>query len=372
MTDHESMTLDEASLSPSFTRSPSPMTTTSVLVDYTPRHPSQYSQHSHIPFSIGAYRDRRVQHYQKIAQTSSPHANYMDSPVVRRELGVNPAVIAIDVKRPPEPEFAQPRPKKLEWQIDDFEVGKNIGTGKFGNVYVAREKATKQVVALKILIKQELLDAGIVPFVKREIEIHAHLQHPHILRMYGYFQDAAHLYLVLDYANQGSLYKKLESLGRLEEDLAAKCIAQVVSALDYIHGLGVVHRDIKPENILVDKNGTLKLSDFGWAVLDRQGRRKTFCGTLDYLPPEMVENRPHGPLVDVWAVGVLAYELVVGVPPFEHEDYNDTYRHITRVHYRFPDHVSPHVRDFIQQALQPLGRRSSLKKLLDHPWLQST
>ncbi|KAI8059108.1 kinase-like domain-containing protein, partial [Gongronella butleri] len=297
---------------------------------------------------ISTYRERRVQHYQQIAETEKGHknANYMDSPVVRRELGVNPAVADIDAQAKPLP-ATKTASGKREWQASDFEVGSNIGTGKFGSVYVARDQASRTVVALKILIKNELVDAAIVPFVKREIEIHAHLEHPYILRLYGYFQDKHHLYLVLDYASQGSLYDKLGQLGKLDEVLTARCISQVIDALTYVHSLGIIHRDIKPENILVDRNGTLKLADFGWSVHDRHGRRRTFCGTLDYIPPEMIEGRPYDHRVDIWALGVLAYELAVGVPPFEHDDFNDTYQHILRVQFTFPDHLSANARDFI-------------------------
>jgi serine/threonine protein kinase len=123
----------------------------------------------------------------------------------------------------------------------------------------------------------------------------------------------------------------------------------------------------------VDGKGKLKLADFGWAVHDRRPRRTTFCGTLDYLPPEMIENKTHNAKVDVWALGVLAYELLVGKPPFEHSEYGDTYHHIVKVKFTFPDHVSSLARDFISLALQyDIRKRSHLSDLVRHPWLQNT
>lgn len=113
--------------------------------------------------------------------------------------------------------FSSTTDRKKEWQTSDFDVGKHLGQGKFGNVYLAREKHARQPVALKILIKKELLDAKVANFLKREVEIHAHLRHPSILRMYGYFQDDQHVYLVLECASQGSLYGKLEKRGRFDE-----------------------------------------------------------------------------------------------------------------------------------------------------------
>ncbi|CAO3622122.1 unnamed protein product [Cunninghamella blakesleeana] len=260
---------------------------------------------------------------------------------------------------------------KTTWIIDDFDVGKHLGTGKFGNVYMAKEKSSEKVVALKILIKKELEEANVIHFLKREVEIHSHLRHRHILRMYGHFQDHQHVYLVLDCASQGSLYKKLDEYGRFNDQLAAKCIYQVATALQYLHHLGIIHRDLKPENVLIDSKGRLKLADFGWAVHDRRPRRKTFCGTLDYLPPEMIENRNHNAKVDIWALGVMAYELIVGKPPFEHAEYVDTYKHIVNVDFTFPNHVSPIAQQFINLALQHDDRkRSNIDDLLNHPWIK--
>ncbi|KAI8092961.1 kinase-like domain-containing protein [Halteromyces radiatus] len=354
----------------------SPLPPPSAFVDYTPRHitvetPPHSSPSSHTN-EISLLRQKRALYYRQLAQKTKSHStkNYMDSPLVRRNLGVNPSVIPIDIHERKQVS-SMTNQKKKEWSTDDFDVGKHLGTGKFGNVYMAREKQSRQVVAMKILIKKELQEAGVAHFLRREVEIHAHLRHPHILRMYGYFQDHQHIYLVLDCATQGSLYNKLEEHGRFTDILASKCIHQVASALYYLHKLGVIHRDIKPENILIDKQGHLQLADFGWAVFDRQPRRNTFCGTLDYLPPEMIGNRPHNAKVDVWALGVLTYELLVGKPPFEHVEYMDTYQHITRVDYTFPDHVGIMARSFISLALQQdVHKRCNLSDLIRHHWLK--
>ena len=117
--------------------------------------------------------------------------------------------------------------------------------------------------------------------------------------------------------------------------------------------------------------GELKIADFGWSVHAPSSRRKTLCGTLDYLPPEMIENKDHDHTVDLWSLGVLAYEFLVGTPPFEAEGHTATYRRIVKVDLRFPPHVSPEARDFISRLLQKdPRRRMPLDKVPSHPWIQ--
>ncbi|KHJ83883.1 hypothetical protein OESDEN_16410 [Oesophagostomum dentatum] len=129
--------------------------------------------------------------------------------------------------------------------------------------------------------------------VKREIEIQYHLRHPNILRLKGYFHDPQRVYIILEYADGGELYTRLKKKGKLSEYEAARCVRQLADALKYCHDKGVIHRDIKPENILLDQKGNVKIADFGWSVVSNHSRRLTVCGTLDYLPPEMISGKPH-------------------------------------------------------------------------------
>ena len=139
----------------------------------------------------------------------------------------------------------------------------------------------------------------------------------------------------------------------------------------YCHKKHVIHRDIKPENLLIGIKGELKIADFGWSVHAPNSRRQTLCGTLDYLPPEMVEGRDHDSAVDVWSLGVLAYEFLCGVPPFEAEGHSETYKRILRVDLQFPSHVSADARDMISGLLvKDPKARLPLSKLLDHPWIK--
>ena len=255
-------------------------------------------------------------------------------------------------------------------QLEDFDIGKPLGRGKFGNVYLAREKQSKYIVALKVLYKSQLQQSHVEHQLRREIEIQSHLRHPNILRLYGYFYDQNRVYLILEYAARGELYKELKKARRFSEQRSATYVASLARALFYCHKKHVIHRDIKPENLLIGIKGELKIADFGWSVHAPHSRRQTLCGTLDYLPPEMVEGRDHDHAVDVWSLGVLAYEFLVGVPPFEAEGHSETYKRICKVDLRFPDHVSAGARDLITQLLVKDPKdRISLRKVTEHPWI---
>jgi aurora kinase len=249
-----------------------------------------------------------------------------------------------------ESEEQQQQPQEKQWKMTDFDIGKPLGKGKFGNVYLAREKQSKYVVALKVLFKKQLHDHGVEHQLRREIEIQSHLRHPNILRLYGYFYDATRVYLILEFAAKGELYGYLKQSVRFPEDRSAFYVQQLTHALVYCHRKHVIHRDIKPENLLLDHRGNLKIADFGWSVHAPSLRRKTLCGTLDYLPPEMVEGLPHDANVDIWSLGVLAYEFLVGNPPFEAQSHTDTYKRIAKVDLKFPSHVSASARDLISKV----------------------
>jgi len=259
------------------------------------------------------------------------------------------------------------------WTLNDFDIGRPLGKGKFGNVYLAREKKSKYIVALKILFKSQLVKAQVEHQLRREIEIQSHLRHPHILRLFGYWFDETKIYLILENAPRGEMYKCLQKCqgGKFDEPRASKYIKQMTEALAYCHSMKVIHRDIKPENLLLDMKGDLKISDFGWSVHAPSSRRATMCGTLDYLPPEMIEGNPHSERVDHWALGILTYEFLVGKPPFEAESNQDTYRNIVNIRLHFPPHVSANAQDLIRNLLRKdPEQRMALADVLKHPWIK--
>ncbi|KAJ9655845.1 spindle assembly checkpoint kinase [Neophaeococcomyces mojaviensis] len=266
-----------------------------------------------------------------------------------------------------------PQPPMRSLSLNNFEIGKPLGKGKFGRVYLAREKSTGFICALKVLHKSELVQGKVEKQVRREIEIQSNLRHPNILRLFGHFHDKKRIFLVLEFAGKGELYKHLRKAGRFPEPRAAQYIAQMAAALKYLHRKHVMHRDIKPENILVGIHDEIKISDFGWSVHAPNNRRQTMCGTLDYLPPEMIKpggsDNFYDEKVDLWSLGVLMYEFLVGEAPFEDTPVM-TQRRIVRGEMTVPSFVSSDARDLIKKllVLDP-QKRLPLTEVERHPWV---
>ncbi|THH30581.1 hypothetical protein EUX98_g3605 [Antrodiella citrinella] len=258
-----------------------------------------------------------------------------------------------------------------EWHLSDFDIGRPLGKGKFGHVYMVRTRDPNYILALKCLYKSEIVQSRVEKQIRREIEIQQNLRHPNVLRLYGYFHDEKRIFLMLEFAGKGELYKQLMKHRCFTERRSSRYIDQMADALSYLHSKHVIHRDIKPENLLLGINGELKIGDFGWSVHAPGNRRTTLCGTLDYLPPEMVEGREHSEKVDLWALGVLTYEFIVGNPPFEElSGHNATYKRIAKVDLRIPPTVSPEARDLITRLLQyDPEKRLALSEVRKHPWI---
>lgn len=206
--------------------------------------------------------------------------------------------------------------KNQEWKLSDFQMTAKLGQGAYGKVVKVKAKDSSEEYAMKIVPKQLIKNQQMEDQVKNEIHIMTLLNHENIINLLTYFEDHRNIYFILELAEDKHLYHKLRSQGKFEEKEAATIIHDLLKAVDYLHTRDppIIHRDIKAENVLfIDSKA--KLADFGWSNL-KDRVRTTYCGTPDYLAPEMVLQKGHNEKVDVWTVGILAFELLNGKAPY--------------------------------------------------------
>ena len=293
-----------------------------------------------------------------------------------------PSTITSQPPLPPPSPSTPPTPIQLSGplSLSSFDVGKKLGSGKYGHVYLARERVSGFIVALKQISLKQLDKDGMHHQLLREIEIQSHIRHVNVLRMYQFFVEGRFIYLVLEFAPRGQLYDHLLAEKRFSEKKTALFIGDLALAFHFCHTKHIIHRDIKPENLLLGFNNVVKIADFGWSVHAPRDRRQTMCGTLDYLPPEMVLNATgtrvmYDHTVDIWCLGVLMYEFLYGNPPFfvpDSEDPLPTYRRIKAVDLRFPADidVSEDAKDLIRRMLVKEAKdRIRLVDVVQHRWL---
>lgn len=255
--------------------------------------------------------------------------------------------------------------------IDDFELGKPLGTGRFGQVWLAKHREKGYVVAIKMMQMSEIKSDCDVKNLRREAEVHLSLDHPNILKMYGYFYDSLKLYYILEYAGKGDVWKFLRQCSHFPESRASDYIRQVCMALSYMHSRSIIHRDIKPENILIGCDDNLKLADFGWSVYNNDKKRNTFCGTAEYLPPEMCREDVYDFNADIWCVGILCFEFCTGSTPFAGKNtLRATKQKILTCELEFPPYLSEECTDFISRCCRKdPAQRISLEEAMKHPFV---
>jgi len=204
-----------------------------------------------------------------------------------------------------------------------------------------RKKDDGKIYAMKILRKEAIIARNEVTHTKAEKRILQKVQHPFIVQLHYAFQTDDKLYMVLDFVNGGELFFHLKREGRFPENRVKFYVAQITSALAHLHSLDIVYRDLKPENILLDGDGNVRITDFGLSKeLTRDDTTNTFCGTPEYISPELLKGVGHGFAVDWWSLGTLMYEMLVGLPPFYSENTNIMYQKILSSELVFPSFVS--------------------------------
>uniref|UniRef100_A0A7M4FPX9 non-specific serine/threonine protein kinase n=1 Tax=Crocodylus porosus TaxID=8502 RepID=A0A7M4FPX9_CROPO len=254
--------------------------------------------------------------------------------------------------------------------MERYHVLEVIGEGSFGRVYKGRRKHSAQVVALKFIPKLGRSEKELRN-LQREIEIMRGLHHPNIIQMLDSFETDKEVVVVTDYA-EGELFQILEDDGSLPEEQVQAIAAQLVSALYYLHSHRILHRDMKPQNILLGKGGVIKLCDFGFAraMSIHTLVLTSIKGTPLYMAPELVQEQPYDHAADLWSMGCILYELLVGAPPFYTTSIFQLVSLIVSDPVRWPKSMSPPCKSFLQGLLmKDPCQRLSWPELLGHPFL---
>ncbi|KAI4384070.1 hypothetical protein MLD38_009838 [Melastoma candidum] len=280
------------------------------------------------------------------------------------------------------------RAPQENFSIQDFELGKMYGVGSYSKVVRAKKKDTGMVYALKIMDKKFITKENKTAYVKLERIVLDQLDHPGIIRLFFTFQDTFSLYMALEACEGGELFDQITRKRRFSEDDARFYAAEVVDALEYIHGLGLLHRDIKPENLLLTSDGHIKIADFGSVkpmqdtlitVLPNASsddKACTFVGTAAYVPPEVLNSSPATFGIDLWALGCTLYQMLSGTSPFKDASEWLTFQRIIARDIRFPNYFSDDAKDLIDKLLdtepskRPGAGPDGYSELKSHPFFK--
>ncbi|KAL7539430.1 hypothetical protein ACHAXR_009299 [Thalassiosira sp. AJA248-18] len=245
-------------------------------------------------------------------------------------------------------------------RLDSFKTIKVIGKGSFalsmitGKVFLVQEKQTNEMFALKVLKKDNIIKRNQVEHTKTERSVLGYVKHPFIVGLNMAFQSKDKLYFVLDYCAGGELFFHLGKVGKFSEQRACFYAAEITLAIDYVHGLDIVYRDLKPENVLLDSRGHVRLTDFGLSkegISNSSSGANSFCGTPEYLAPEILSRQGHGRAVDWWSLGALLYEMLTGLPPFYCRDREKLFEKIRRGTLEYPKYLSPRAQQILRGLL---------------------
>jgi CRP-like cAMP-binding protein len=251
------------------------------------------------------------------------------------------------IMSPKAPEF----PEGTVLTLQDFDMGVTLGLGSFGRVRLGRYKKNGKFYAIKIMNKAAVLQMKQLEHIRSEKHILLQVAYPFVVNLYGTFQDETNLYMVFEFVCGGEFFTLLRNEDKLPNDQTRFYATEIVLTLSFLHNLSIVYRDLKPENLLIDKDGHLKITDFGFAK-EVEDRTWTLCGTPDYIAPEIIRNKGHNKGADWWAFGVLLFEMLAGYPPFYDESGGfGTYKKILKGVVEYPDHCTADAVDLMSKLL---------------------
>ncbi|XP_056223559.1 calcium/calmodulin-dependent protein kinase type 1D [Seriola aureovittata] len=265
-------------------------------------------------------------------------------------------------------------------QVDDikkiFDFKEVLGTGAFSEVVLAQERLTGRMFAVKCIPKKAL--KGKESSIENEIAVLRRIKHENIVALEDIYESPDHLYLIMQLVSGGELFDRIVEKGFYTEKDASTLIRQVLDAVNYLHRMGIVHRDLKPENLLYfnpQDESKIMISDFGLSKMEGSGDvMSTACGTPGYVAPEVLAQKPYSKAVDCWSIGVIAYILLCGYPPFYDENDSKLFEQILKADYEFDapywDDISDSAKDFISSLMEKdPAKRFTCEQALRHPWI---
>ena len=273
-------------------------------------------------------------------------------------------------------------PTNFFYRIEDLDPliinnkQKIIGEGRFSTVYLYKHKINGTLFALKKISVKKIIESGNdLSIINREINIHSRLNHENIVKFFSYNKGLNEVNILLEYCPNGAIFELINKEG-FDEFQTYKYFSQVVNAVYFLHKNNLVHRDIKPENILLNGD-KIKLCDFGWCCETNLNDRKSFCGTFEYMAPEIIKEIPYGKPVDIWALGILLYELYYGVSPFNSNKQNEeqtkeVINNIMQNKLFFNrKSIAYDMKDLIIHMLEnDVNRRYTIDEVVAHPWFK--
>lgn len=259
--------------------------------------------------------------------------------------------------------------------VDDFDLLTTVGKGSFGKVLQVRKKDNGKIFAMKVLDKQHILDSNEMEHTRAEKKILQMLHHPFLVNLYYSFQTETKLYLIMDFINGGEMFFHLQKEKMFSLERVTFYGAEICLALSHLHESGIVYRDLKPENLLLTNEGHVVMTDFGLCKdgMDSTTRTGTFCGTPEYIAPEILQGKAYGKEVDWWSYGCLIYEMLCGLPPFYSQDVEEMYKKILTAKIFYPKHLTEDAKDLIAKLLErePGTRLSNPAQIKAHPFFKS-
>ena len=239
--------------------------------------------------------------------------------------------------------------------VEDFDLMKVIGKGSFGKVLLVRKRDTGKVYAMKVLDKATILEKGELAHTRAEKSILQKLDCPFLVKLHFTFQTSDKLYFIMTFVNGGELFYHLQQERKFDADRVRFYCAEIVMGLAYLHEKGILYRDLKPENVLLTGDGHICMTDFGISkegLQSSDARATTFCGTPEYLAPEVLEGVAYGKAVDWWSFGTLMYEMLTGLPPFYSQDVQVMYQKIMTAKLVVPDSISADAASLLRGLLE--------------------